>query len=90
METPPEVDPERKSGMMLPVTRGQLAIIIAVIFAIYAVITSRDEARINSLEQRDRARAQEYGRLQGGVDKLDNDFQMLLQQIIIAKKVDAP
>lgn len=90
MDSPLEIDPERKVGMMLPVTRGQLAVIIAVILALYAVITSRDEARINSLEQRDRARAQEYGRLQGGVDKLDNDFQLLLQQIIVAKKGEVP
>ena len=85
METPPE-DHRKYTGIY--VTRGQLAVILAVLLIVYTIITSRDEARITRVEQESRDRTERDIRLQEGIDKIDHDFKLLMDMVVTSKKVE--
>lgn len=91
METPAE---KGNSGNML-VTRSQLALVLALCFALWCFVTLRDEGRISRLEDRTRAleeqnkaRAQEYAEVLAGIKSLHSDFDRLHSDIEIVKKAD--
>lgn len=98
METP---DEKGNSGNT-PVTRSQLAFVLALCFALWCFVTLRDEGRISRLEDRTRAleeqnkaRAQEYAEVLAGIkglkkqfEGLGKDFDRLHNDIEIVKKAD--
>lgn len=73
---------DEASGKIDFVTRGQAAVVVAILVALL-IFTN---IRLSLDEQEIRSQSKQYQSLQSGVDRLDNDMNVLIKEIVQAKK----